>query len=283
MEQVLSEMQAIEKRENRVAIKISGKDAVHLLNDVVTGHIPAEPGPARWWALLTPQGKILAEGLAAYTEDTLWLDVDESVRADFLKRMRMYTLRADAKFADLSESHAVGWSETPVADAICAADGRGAPLGYRIIAPEDETSGWRDNDAFTARRIAFGLCELGPDFAADTTFPHDIGMDLLDGIDFEKGCYVGQEVVSRMKHIGTAKRRPVIVTGNELTAGAAIMVGTRPAGTLGAVKDGRGVGIVRVDRISGPEAASVNGHAVRLALPSWASYRFGDSGGGDSD
>lgn len=271
----------IEKRVRRVAIKVTGPDAAKLLNDVFTGHIVAEAGPARWWALLSPQGKILAEGLSAWRDDAFWLDIDESVRENFLKRMRMYKLRADMAFEDLFETHVVGWSDTPDAHAISDADSRGDSLGYRIIAPKAEAKDWPDGTAFLMRRIETGLLELGPDFAADTSFPHDIGMDLLGGIDFEKGCYVGQEVVSRMKHRGTARRRPVIVSGAGLEPDAPVMAGTRQAGTLGAVHAGKGVAILRLDRITDLQAVTVGEKPVSLALPAWARYGFGDSGGDD--
>ncbi len=275
----MSETPDTERRPNRVAVKVTGADAGHLLSDVLTGTIASEPGPAHWWALLTPQAKILAEGLLAFAEGALWLDLDRSVRENFLKRMRMYKLRADVTFEDLSESHAVGWSADPVAGAVSSKDSRNETLGYRVIAPKAKAADWTNGNTFIARRIACGLAELGPDFAADMHFPHDIGMDLCGGVDFEKGCYVGQEVVSRMQHRGTARRRPVIVSGAGLTSGAAVMAGGREAGTLGAVHDTQGVAIVRLDRIADPNAVTVGEKPASLALPAWASYRFGDSGG----
>ncbi len=119
--------------------------------------------------------------------------------------------------------------------------------------------------------------EQGPDFGIDSNFPHDIGMDLLDGIDFVKGCYVGQEVVSRMKHRGTARRRPVIVSGIEAPAGTPVVAGGREAGTIGEVVDGRAVAILRLDRITDLAAVTVGGKPVTLTLPAWASYQFGEA------
>src|SRR5690606_37571597 len=104
---------------------------------------------------------------------------------------------------------------------------------------------------------------------------HDLGMDLLEGIDFVKGCYVGQEVVSRMKHRGTARRRPVIVSGLDAPAGSAIVAGNREAGTIGQVVDGKAVAILRLDRLTDPDAVSVADKIVTLELPAWANYQFG--------
>jgi folate-binding protein YgfZ len=251
-------------RPSRALFRFSGADAQKLLFDVVTGRLMAEPGPAIWWALLSPQGKIQAEGLSSYEDGAFWLDVDSSVADGFLKRMRMYKLRAAVEIADLRESHAVGW------------DG-GAPH-TRVIGTEAEAAGWADPDeSYDAARTARGIAELGPDFATDTAFPHDIGMDLLGGVDFKKGCYIGQEVVSRMEHRGTARRRPVIASGVDAAAGTAVVAGGREAGAIGRVVGGRAVAIVRLDRIDDPGAVTVGGKLVVLTLPDWATYRFGES------
>jgi folate-binding protein YgfZ len=265
-------------RPSRAAFRFSGPDAQKLLFDVVTGRLLAEPGPGVWWALLSPQGKIQAEGLSGWHESAFWLDVDASAADGFLKRMRMYRLRAAAEIEDLRETHVVGWSLDGWEQGVAHADPRGF-AGERVIATRAEAAAWLPPDQrYAERRIAFGVPEQGPDFAPDTTFPHDIGMDLLDGIDFVKGCYVGQEVVSRMKHRGTARRRPVIVSGIAAAAGD-VVAGGRVAGTLGEVVDGRAVAILRLDRITDPAAVTVDGRPVTVELPGWATYRFGAAEG----
>jgi len=271
----------IHLRPGRIAFRFAGPDAQTLLNDVVTGHIEAVAGPARWWALLSPQGKIQAEGLAGFADGAFYLDVDAGAAEAFFKRMKMYRLRAKVEITDLGQSHKVGWSPEPVSG-LCHADLRAGGLGYRVIDTADEAKGWdQDESPFVIARLSAGIAEQGPDFAPDTSFAHDIGMDLLDGIDFAKGCYVGQEVVSRMKHRGTARRRPVLVTGDHLLANAPVLAGEREAGTLGAVQDGKGLAILRLDRITDPQAVSVDGAPVRVALPAWASYAFGESAPAD--
>ena len=109
-------------------------------------------------------------------------------------------------------------------------------------------------------------------------FPHDIGMDLLGGVDFKKGCYIGQEVVSRMEHRGTARRRPVIVSGVDAPAGTAVMAGGRDSGAIGTPVGGRAVAIVRLDRFDGGEV-TVGGKPVTITLPEWATYKLGESAG----
>lgn len=270
-------------RPGRALFRFSGLEAQKLLFDVLTGRLLAEPGPAVWWALLSPQGKIQAEGLGAWADGAFWLDVDAGAADAFLKRMRMYRLRAAVEIEDLRETHAVGWSADGTASAgLVHADPRAGGLGARVIAPTSETTGWTAPDtAFAARRIAAGVPEQGPDFASDTTFAHDIGMDLLDGIDFLKGCYIGQEVVSRMKHRGTARRRPVIVTGVDAPSGTPVVASGREAGSVGEVVDGRAVAILRLDRITDAEAVTVADRPVKLLLPAWATYGLGEAPGED--
>lgn len=275
---------SIELRSDRVVFKVSGADATHLLGDVLTPALSEGDGPAKWFALLAPQGKILAEGLIGWADEAWWLDVHESVADNFFKRMRMYKLRANLEIEMLGETHSVAWSAEQPSSGIVHQDGRADGLGWRLIASRDDAKDWTSGDRQARARIASGIAELGPDFDADDVFPHDIGMDHLAGVDFKKGCYVGQEVVSRMQHRGTARRRPVIVSGLGTAArGDSITVGGRNAGTLGAPIGEIAVAIVRIDKIGAPDAAEVNGHAVTLALPAWASYRFSESGEPSSD
>ncbi len=250
-------------RPSRALFRFSGADAQKLLFDVVTGRLVAEVGPPLWWALLSPQGKIQAEGLSTYADGAFWLDVDAGVAAAFFKRMRMYRLRAAVEIADLGETHAVGWG--------------GGAVHQRVIGTRAEAAGWAAaDDSYDAARIGEGIAELGADFGADEMFPHDIGMDLLGGVDFRKGCYVGQEVVSRMQHRGTARRRPVIVSGIAAPAGSAVVAGGREAGKLGKIVGEQAVAVVRLDRFDGG-AVTVDGRPVRVSLPGWATYALGES------
>jgi tRNA-modifying protein YgfZ len=267
-------------RAGRSAFRVTGKDAQKLLEDVLTARVTAEEGPGRWWALLTPQGKIIAEGLIGWAEGAFWLDVAREAADSFFKRMRLYKLRASVEFEDLGKSHAVGWTANHPTG-IAHADPRAGGLGYRVVASIGEASAWeRDDAVWQEARIAAGVPEMGPDFGPETVFAHDIGMDILGGIDFDKGCYVGQEVVSRMKHRGTARRRPVIVSGIPASteAGAALVCDGKQVGAVGQNIDGKAVAIVRVDRVRDPAGCEIAGVPVQLALPVWANYDFAESG-----
>jgi folate-binding protein YgfZ len=269
----------IHLRADRAIFRFSGAEAHKLLNDVVTGHIPNAPGPAAWWALLSPQGKILAEGLAGWADEAIWVDVHQSVADDFFKRMKMYRLRAAVVIDDLRETHRVGYCPEAVSSPFAHADLRGTvSLGFRVIASVEEAAGWVDSDAaYQTARIAEGILHQGNDFPANDAFAHDLGMDILEGIDFVKGCYVGQEVVSRMKHRGTARRRPVIVSGITDATTSVVSASGRDAGAIGQVVDGRAVAILRLDRITDVGAVSIDGKAVKVTLPHWATYQFGET------
>ena len=119
-------------RPSRALFRFSGPDAQKLLNDVVTGRIKEEAGPAKWWALLSPQGKIQAEGLASFAEGAFWLDVHCDVADAFHRKMRMYKLRADVEIADLRATHVVGWTDEGTGPGPGAGDPRG--IGSRFIA-----------------------------------------------------------------------------------------------------------------------------------------------------
>jgi folate-binding protein YgfZ len=129
-------------------------------------------------------------------------------------------------------------------------------------------------------RIEAGVPEFGPDYGKDHVFPHDVAMDFLGGLDFKKGCYIGQEVVSRMQHRGTARRRPVVVSGTGIAPDVPLKVGAREAGTVGGVVDNMAVAIVRLDRFDGSEA-TVGALPVTVTVPDWATYRLGESADAD--
>ena len=261
-------------------VRISGPDARKLLNDTLTSRFDdGLKGTGRWFALLSPQGKVQVEGLVTEAGDAFWFTLPAELTADFFKRMKLYRLRAKVEIEPQPEL-GVFWS--PEAEGsgearLAFRDERAGGLGMRLIQPRDAAATASDAAYHTAR-IAAGVPAFSADFGSNDVFPHDIGMDFLGGLDFKKGCYVGQEVVSRMQHRGTARRRPVIVTGVPVgaAAGAPLMVGEREAGTVGRGVEGRAVAIVRLDRVTGAVPA-VGGLPVELALPAWATYRFGEA------
>jgi len=270
----------------RDVVRIGGSDAHKLLNDTLTCRFDdGLVGMGRWFALLSSQGKIQVDGLVTFARDAFWFDIEAGLVSDFVKRMKLYKLRADVTI-DSINADAVWWSpndDPRVADndVIAYRDERDPTLGTRYInlafgALKEFDEGLFD-DIYHPFRVAAGVPEFGPDYGRDSVFPHDVGMDLLGGVDFKKGCYIGQEVVSRMQHRGTARRRPVIVDGVSVTAtDVPIKVGGRDAGTVGVSADGKAVAIVRLDRFDGGEV-TVADKPVTVTLPPWATYRLGES------
>ncbi|MEM9734372.1 MAG: folate-binding protein [Pseudomonadota bacterium] len=229
---------------DRAVLTISGLEAKDFLANLITCALPS-PSELHFGALLTPQGKILHEFFILGLEDGFQLDCLADQRDALLKRLMFYRLRAkvDLAPADLSVFSSFVEGEDGFADP------RHKDMGWRIFGEPREDDG--DDAPYHAHRIALGLAELGRDFMPETTFPHEVSMDLTGGVDFQKGCYVGQEVVSRMQHRGTARSRFLIVNGEALPdQGTPILAGDRTIGTMGSHVGSTGLAIMRLDRLS---------------------------------
>jgi hypothetical protein len=274
-------------RLDRGIVRIAGEDAQKLLHDTLTANFRSPfDGRGKWWALLTPQGKVMFAGLVAERDDAYWFELPAADIAAFVKRMTLYRLRAKVEIEDLSETHALGWSaDTPSTNSgFTYADGRAESLGTRVIAPISEAETWTgDAAAFEAARIRAGIIDVGVDVPQSDVFPHDIGMDQTGSIDFKKGCFVGQEVVSRMQHKSKLRKRPVLVHAEvELTPGDTVTSADKPVGEIVAAHGGHGVMVARLDRVKDALACTIGDVAVSLEVPGWASYDFDDSPSGET-
>ncbi len=276
--------------ERRAVIAIGGAEAEAFLNGLVTVETThLAPGAMRHGALLTPQGKLLFDFFITRSGDGFLLDTPKASAADFLKRLTFYRLRAKVDL-DLRDDHAVAalWGDGAETVAGAVADPRLAALGYRLIGPraaieaalDDAGVERTDEAAYDAHRIARGVPEAETDFAYGEIFPHDAGLDQLHGVDFDKGCYVGQEVVSRMQHRGTARKRFVMVRasdGPDLPApGTDVTAGGKTAGTLGSTAGRDGLALLRLDRIADAVAAGApvetGGTGLEVTAPDWAAF-----------
>ena len=271
----------------RAVVAITGADAASFLQNIVTTDIGrVATAGAAFGALLTPQGKIIADFILFPTEDGFLVDLPASVAADFLKRMTLYKLRAKVAIADVSaEREVVVWwgGATPPALPGVVVDPRLAALGFRTLLPvgsDRAVPGYvaADEADWQAHRIALGVPEGGRDFAFGDAFPHDVDMDDLAGLDFRKGCYVGQEIVSRMQHRGTARRRAIKVTAETALPepGTPIEANGIAIGTLGTGSGQTGIALVRLDRakraLDGGIVPMAAGIPVTLALPAFAQF-----------
>jgi tRNA-modifying protein YgfZ len=174
------------------------------------------------------------------------------------------------------------WDGEPaLAPALAFADPRSTGLGWRILVPEQLAQKTADligaelvdRSAYEAHRIASGVPRGGLDFTYDDAFPHETNMDRLHGVDFDKGCYVGQEVVSRMQNRGTARTRTVRIILDDFSPepGTVILAGDKPVGTMGSTAGPKGLALIRTDRVTDALDAGTpltsGGLAIRLADP----------------
>lgn len=277
---------------DRGVIRVSGDDARDFLQNIVTNEMDeVAPGKAGYGALLTPQGKIIGDFLivAVPEEDGggFLLDCPLLQTADLMKRLKLYKLRSKVALDDLTESTAV----------IVAADGgrllddaglryadpRLPELGDRAITDRDgvEEIAGGEMDDYHARRIALGIPDGGRDFVYGDAFPHEALLDQLGGVSFKKGCYIGQEVVSRMQHRGTARSRVVPVVFSEglnPEDGVEASAGGKPLGRVGSCARGRGLALLRLDRVADALSAGhgldAGGLAFTLQKPAFIRFPY---------
>lgn len=272
----------------RAVARIAGADAAHFLDNLLTARTPTEPGEARFSALLTPQGKIIADMIVLATEGGFRLDVPRVVLTDLIKRLQLYRLRAKVEIGVLDDLVvAVAWGgASPLVDTLAYDDPRLPALGRRFLLPAAEAAQLASAPEadWQTHRIALGVPEGGMDFLYGDAFPHEADMDQLGGIDFDKGCYVGQEIVSRMQHRGTARTRiiPFAVCGRPPAEGTPILAGGKTIGRLGSGTDGRALGLVRLDRLeearAGGHVVEADGAALVPEKPGWVSFAVPGTG-----
>jgi folate-binding protein YgfZ len=262
---------------DRSIVAVSGEDAEGLLNRLFTNSmLNMSPGTARYAALLSPQGKVLFDFLVFRRPDAFWIDGPRAQAADLARKLTMFKLRAQVTIEvrdDLTVSAAWG-GVLMAAPGPTYRDPRHNDLGYRIVAPLDQLPGMMDDiAAYEAHRVGLGIPKGGVDFAYGDTFVHDANMDLLDGVDFEKGCYVGQEVVSRVHHRGSARKRIVrlVFYGDPPKSGSGLTSGTLQIGQVTSIVGREGLATARIDRLEEAEATNVPVLAgetlVGVALP----------------
>jgi folate-binding protein YgfZ len=276
---------------DRGIIKVSGETARGFLNGLLTSDIgQVAPGIARYAALLTPQGKIIADFIVteAEAEDGggFFLDCPRALVRTLLERLNLYKLRAKITIEDFSEGLGVlaVWDGAGTTEnGLLYPDPRLPALGQRIILPahlaadvgKELGATLLDERAYEAHRVSLGVPRGGLDFMYSDAFPHDADMDQLGGVDFKKGCYVGQEVVSRVEHRGSARTRvvPVRYEQHAPDAGVPVMLGDKSVGTMGSSAGGKGLALLRLDRIESADAPLVAGGVpIRIARADWIRF-----------
>jgi len=276
--------------DDRALVLVTGDDAETFLQNIITTDLDSlTVGEAKPGALLSPQGKILFDFLVSRAGDGLRLDCRADVADDFVKRLTLYRLRAKVRIAKQEQAFAaVTWSfDSDSSDPVSTPSQSDSSVrDTRFVEPVRVLRhyGTAANGAgvleWDALRAANGIAESGADYALGDAFPHDVLFDQTGGIGFRKGCYVGQEVVSRMQHRGTARRRVLIAksAGPLPRSGTEIVANGRALGTLGTVAGGAGLAIVRIDRVKDAmdqgKPITADGIPLDLSIPSWATFTF---------
>jgi hypothetical protein len=277
---------------DRGVVRISGEDAREFLQNLVTNDMDAVTAErAGYGALLTPQGKIICDFLIVAAGEAdgggYYLDAPLLFAADLMKRLKLYKLRAKIALDDLGEACAIVASSdgeaVPEDAGLVYDDPRHPGLGQRAITDRAGVESLAGTDASTyhARRIALGIPDGGKDFAFGDAFPHEALLDQLGGVSFKKGCYIGQEVVSRMQHRGTARTRIVPVVFDEgivSEAGVEATAGGKTLGRVATCAQGRGLAMLRLDRVADALAGGLpleaGGLSFTLAKPDFVRFPF---------
>lgn len=276
---------------DRGVVSVAGADAEKLLGGLITNEMalldaePAIGAPALFAGLLSPQGKILFDFLVVKTAEGFLLETVREKAGDLAKRLSMYKLRAAVEIRDVSDRFQVAaiWGGAPPAleagEPLLFADPRLAELGYRALVLSGAGLGVTAEAAdYHAHRIALGVPEGGRDYVLGDTYPHEALFDQIGGVSFTKGCFVGQEVVSRMQHRATVRKRVVPVIGETaLPAGPLpVLAGEVEIGRLGSVAGARGLALLRLDRVAEAQRDGVlvtaGGAPLRVALPAFARF-----------
>jgi tRNA-modifying protein YgfZ len=256
---------------HRSIVRVSGEDSEMFLNGLITQSVSdIGAGDRRWGALLTPQGKIIADFLVSRTAGDFFLECASSLREDLVQRLRRFRLRARVEVSARDDLCVAAFAGPP--------DPRARLAAHRDIVAADDAphaTGAGDGLAdYHATRIAAGVAEAPFDFGPNEVFPADINMDLLDGVDFRKGCFVGQEVVSRMKRRGTSRRRTLTLRSDEaIAAPAPLLAGADDIGVVTSAADTLALARVRIDRLAEAAAAgiplTVQGRSVEVLPAAW--------------
>jgi folate-binding protein YgfZ len=229
----------------RRILRITGRDTHDFLQGLITNDITRLDAGLVYAAMLTPQGKYLADFFLKADGDAVLLDVDGDLADMLVQRLTMYKLRADVTIADAG-LHLHRGTDAPPTDAL--PDPRHAALGwraYRDVPPQSDDTDW------AALRVAHMIPTSGVELTPDS-FILEMGFERIGGVDFRKGCYVGQEVTARMKH-KTELRKGLarVAVSGEATAGTAITTDGKPAGTLLTRAGDEALAYLRYDRATG--------------------------------
>ena len=251
-------------RPDRSVISISGVGALAFLHNLLTCDVATlAQGQAAYGALLSPQGKILHDIFVFNAGDQILLDCALEQRDALLQKLMMYKLRAKLTITSRDDIEVAVGDEGYV-------DPRNPEMGHRFFAAK---GAFKASEGYDAARISLGLADSVQDIGSNSLFPHEANLDQFGGVNFTKGCYVGQEVVSRMQHRGTARSRILPVTGQGLTKGASITSADKSIGEILSTSSTNALALIRLDRLGDAIAPLLsNAVTVKVQKPDWIKY-----------
>jgi len=286
--------------DDRGVLTVEGPDAREFLQGLISNDIEkVTPERAIYAALLTPQGKYLFDFFVSQAGDRLLFDCERARLPDLQKRLRMYKLRAQAELADVSEDITVAalWgadalaaaglgteagSAKPLDDGTLFVDPRLPEAGLRAVLPADRAAetlegfGAAIGDAadYDRHRLALGLPDASRDLVVDKAILLESGFDELNGVDWNKGCYMGQELTARTKYRGLVKKRlvPVAIDGPAPAPGTPLKAAERDVGEMRSSKGGIGLALVKLDAIESGETLDADGVTLIPRKPDWAAF-----------
>jgi tRNA-modifying protein YgfZ len=254
----------------RAVIEVAGEDRVAFLQGLVSNDVTqASPGRAVWAALLTPQGKWLADFFILADGERLLLDCERAQVPMLLQRLSRFRLRSRVTLRAAEELgvHAA-WGGTPSVEAIAAPDPRLPEAGWRLLSstPLPISAAVADWDR---HRLALGLPDGSRDLEADKSVLLEAGFDELNGVSWTKGCYMGQELTARTKYRGLVKRRlvPVAVVGTLPAPGAPVRRGGAEVGTMRSGSDQSGLAVLRIETLR--DTLDCDGATLTPHVPAW--------------
>lgn len=256
---------------HRGVLELTGADRVAFLNGLVSNDVSrAVPGNAVWAAMLTPQGKYLVDFFILSDGERLLLEMPLAELAATAQKLRRFKLRSAVEITDASDRLKVFciWDGVPPPAPLTAADPRLPDAGYRCLSVHDLPCNATALD-YAAHRIALGLPDGAPDLEAGKTLLLEAGFDELRGVDWNKGCYMGQELTARTKYRGLIKRRlvPVRLAQAGVAAGTPIMADGQEVGTLRSCAGSLAMASLRLDALEKPLMA--DGVALVPSPPGW--------------
>jgi folate-binding protein YgfZ len=281
--------------ESRGVLALSGEEARAFLQGLVTNDVlKVGADRAIWAALLTPQGRYLHDFFLAHGPDgTLWLECEGERRQDLIRRLTIYKLRAKLRIADASGELSVvrlfgagaaerlglpaeAGSARAVGGGVAFVDPRDLRLGARAILPRAEAAVLAERlgvaaggaDQYQMLRLALGVPEGGRELEVEKALPMESRFDLLNGIDWQKGCYVGQELTARMRYRALVKKRllPVAIEGPAPEPGTAVLMEGEEVGVLRGACGAHGLALLRLEKLEEAGGRSLTAGAARVRV-----------------